>query len=650
MVAALASAAGAVTGCASDDDTKYGGTDAAANFDGAIGADAFVRHDVSDASAQPDGGLITLDAMPVPCSVNIRSVSTPDLQNLPAGPDLFVRVRGEILGEPRPASPVWNWRVVRMAQAIATDVVGDSDPALLRVPLERPGRYIVSVSVGNGCRGEAEISAETKDRVESYVVLRLIPPQTSPLPPQEATVKISAGVATTANLTLADGKLARITPQRLSAQLGNQALLVPSFVRVSNTRSTFLREGRATGQQPFLALLGPNRHDILIVPEDNQLPPLRESQMSSDALTNHFVTLSPGVKIFGKVTHNDLPVVGARIVLRRDQQPSTIGESDAMGAYTLRARAGMHSVRIVGPPDGSWPSIEVAAGQGVAVPADGMGDLQLNVRYAPVATASLDLTVASPDGVQPAGGAVVAVSSQTQDNVATLMVGTAAGTNVAGRVSLLTATNDSGRLRVSSLPRGIYTVRVQHPPAASWPSAYETTVNVDLRQGDAVVTVKLASSVALSGKLNLLADSPADLRVVAVNEGRLSGTPEATAQVAADGSYVLQVSPNATYRLRVDPPLGRLFPRVVFGTVSTDDTSKTLPPLPLPKTLRITGRVANTAGAAVPGTLVQAFCTDVTADCIDASNPNVGLALPLSEAVVGDDGQFVLVLPDPGGG
>jgi|GEM_PF-6900078 len=628
-------------------DASVGGTDGGFN----VQSDAAEQR--PDAKPVVDGGvpdasaLITLDAMPVPCSVNIRSVSTPDLIDLPAGAGFTVRLRGEIVGEPRPVAPVWQWRVTRMGQDIAA-TVSTTDPTLLLVPLEQPGRYVVSVTVQNGCNGEASITAQSTDLLQSSVVLRLIPPQNSTIPAQEKYLKVFAGQEKNANLTLADGKIVRITPQRVLAQLNNQTLLVPSAIRISNSESSFLREGRSTAQAAFTTLLGPSRYDVLVVPEDNQLPPLFESRLSFDLLSDRFVNITPGIRISGKILRNGAAVVGARLMLRKDQQPSTIGETDSGGAYALRARMGRHSVRIVGPADTTWPTIEVPASAGIDVPQDGSGDLLLNVNYADAATATLTLTINRPDGSAPAAGALVDLSSQSQNNVATLSLGNAAPINVSGHVALSAVANGLGQVTVPNLPRGIYKLKLRGPMTASGTAAYQTIVNVDLRGGDGAATVNLSSSLTVNGKLSSTAESPANLRVVAINEGDATGAPEATALVAADGTFTLRLSPQATFRLRVDPPLGRLFPRVVFGSFSTETQDKTLVPFDLPKTLRITGRIANTQGAAVPGTIIQAFCTDLTADCIDASNPNVGLALPLSEAVAGTDGQFVLVIPDPG--
>jgi hypothetical protein len=601
----------------------------------------------TDTPSQDASVLISADAMADPCAVSIRSVSTPDLNNLAAGAGLFVRLRGEITGNPRPVVPDWQWRVTRMGQDIAT-TSSSNEPSLLRVPLEQDGRYLVTVNIGMGCKGQAEISAAPKAALANYIVLRLIPPQNSLIPAQDSNVKVIAGVPGVANVTLAEGKTVRVTPQRNALELNNQTILVPAAIRISNSRSSFLREGRSTAQSSFTTLLGPNRYDVLIVPEDNQLPPFFEAQQPFETLSDHFVNMTPGVKISGRLLRNGVPIVGARIMLRKDQQPSTIGQTDAAGRYSLRARKGRYSLRIVGPSEGTWPTVELPSANGIDVPEDGASEVSLLVNYANTATASLDLKINLPGNSGPAAGASVELSSQAQNDVASVSIGNATPINAAGKVVISTLANGLGLVNVSSLPRAIYTVKIRGTQTVQWTAAHLTTVMVDLRAGDGTAIVDLTPAVTVTGKLNSTTESPSNLRVVAINESDVTGAPEASAEASADGTFALKLSPQSSYRLRVDPPLGRLFPRVVFGSIATEAKDIALSAFDLPKTLRITGRIANAQGSAVGGTIVQAFCTDLTVDCIDLSNPNVGLALPLSEAVAGPDGQYVLVLPDPG--
>lgn len=641
-----------LSACANDGDIAdgQGGSGGSSAADAAVG-DAFNPTDAStkpDTIALPDasgldGGVIFVpDAAPLPCQVKIRSVTTPDLNGLPAGPGMFVRLRGEVLGQPQPVTLNWQWRIMRAGVAIAAEST-PGDASSVRVPLELAGTYTVAVSVAEGCVGEAKLNTEATDVLVESVFLRLIPPSFSTAPPKDDAARLRAGTNTTVNLVLTEGTEAQITATRM---LGGIELNAPAAVRITSSASSFLREG-SSPFSPRLNLGGFDTFDVLLVPEDVALPPLMLSRLPPSSLRNLKVPLTGGVRVAGKITRNGTPIVGARMLMRKDQQPSTIGETDAAGFYSLRARPGMHSVRIVPPANSSGPTIELPAASGLLLNTEG-ADVAVNIDYTEVPTATLTLTINKPDGSGPAPNTIVDVVSPQQVTVATMKVGSAAPTNVPGVVTLSTVADAAGQVVLRDLPRGIYTIKLRRPQVAAWPSAYQTTINVDLRAGDGTDTVKLAPSLLISGTLNVMGESPKGLRVVAVNLDDKTGSPEATGEVTDAGAFVLNLSPQAAYRLRIDPPLGRLYPRVVLGSIATETMNKTLPPFNLPKTVRLTGKVSNSSGQAVPGTIVQAYCSDLSDDCIDNSRANVGVALPLSEAVTDSNGSFVLVLPDPG--
>lgn len=633
--------------CAGDDDVETG-ADAAAGDGGAGLADGSVKFDSipgADAAANDAGVIFTPDVAPLPCQVNIRSVTTPDLTNLPAGPGLFVRLRGEVVGQPRPLALNWQWQVSRGGVSIAPEATS-GDASLIKVPLEQAGNYAVSVSVGDGCVGEARLTAEATDTLTKSVFLRVIPPATSNAPAKDDAVRIRAGTNATANLVLTEGAVAQITPTRL---LGGQKVLAPSVIRISSSTSSFLQEGAATASSPFKPVLnlgGFDAFDLLIVPEEIGLPPLLIARQAPSTLRNLEVPLSPGVRVAGKITRDGTAIVGARLLLRKDQQPSTIGESDPAGAYVLRARPGMHSVRLVPPANASWPTLELPASAGLSLPTEG-ADVTVNIDYADSPTATLTLTINKPDGSGPAAFTLVDLLSAPQANAATMTVGASAPVSVPGFVTVTAVADAAGQVVVRDLARSVYTVKLRRPSAAAWSSAHQTTINVDLRGGNGADTVKLSPALMVSGTINVVGGIPAGLRVVAVNLEDKTGAPEATGAVTAQGAFVLNVSPQASYRLRVDPPLGTLYPRVVLGSISTENSDKRLD-VKLPKTVRLTGKVSNSTGQSVPGTIVQAYCSDLSDDCIDNSRTNVGVALPLSEAVTDSSGTFVLVLPDPG--
>lgn len=611
--------------------------------DGGVSMDAAVVNDaavLNDASPTPDASFL-------PCQVLIRPVTSPDLENLAAGPGAFVRLRGQIVGQPRPATPTWAWTVTFQGATVAVEDPNSDDPALIRLPLERAGVYDISVMVAPGCSGAGTATAVLGPQRRSHFTIRVIPPVEAGLPAQDIQEEMIAGMPKQADLRLSPGQPVRIVPRATGSPFA-QAPLVPSFVRIFGSGSSFEREGTARTARGFETTLGPGLYDVLIVPEDGALPPVLRRDVLATSLAAFYVDVNPGALVQGQVLRSGQALPGARLMLREEEQPSTLGLADAKGAFELRARPGLHSVRVIAPEAAVLPVLQLEAEAGVAIE-NASAPVKLEISYDDPLTAALQLTVLQPDGAKPAAGTQVQLRSEPLPGAGHLKVNGAAARVVPGHLEHTATTDENGLVVLQGLPRVRYQAWLRPPATRTWAAAFQTPLPLSLEAGDAALTVKLASAVKVTGQLSMGSESLKDLRVVAIEDTLTFPGEEASALVAADGAFSLSLSPETTYRLRVDPPFGRLVPRTVFGTIRTERKDIDMLALPrLPNTLRFSGRVLSNAGSVLPGTVVQAFCNGDSPDCIDLSRRRVGVALPISEAVAGPDGAFVLVLPDPG--
>lgn len=640
-------------GCASNEDTAAVETDAAALPDAGGGAqDAGMAFDsgvpLEDALGSPDAPP-GADAAAPPCAVLVRGVSVPALSDVAAGPGAFVHIRGQITGRPPDLVPVWTWAVRTLAgEPVAAETPAGQDPSLVRIPVERPGTYAVDVMVSPTCTGMATFTAVERSQRRSPFYLRVLPQRESQLPPQNFPQIIEAGTPAYTQLTVLTGFKAGISAYHAEGPLGRQQ--VPAFMRVSSVTSSFTREGETTtGTLAFTPTLSPGAYDVLVMPTALDRAPRLVRGLSAPQLARLEVEVSTGVNVRGLVTQGGVPLGGVRVMLRQDALPSTLGVSAANGQFSLWARPGVHSLRVVGPRDVPLPVLDLPLDAGVTVPPETQaGPLPISLIYEDPARATLTLVLTQPGGGGPEAGAEVRLQSLDLGTVATLSVAGGPAQPLSGKVELSLVTDAGGQVRVPDLPRGRYRAILRPAAHAGATAAQRTVLELDLTSGDLEHTVAVAAAVEVTGQLRA-DESPEGLSVVALLEE--SAEPAASALVAADGSFRMRLSPETNYRLRVDAPLGRLVPRVVFGSIRTEAGPQTLPPLSLPRSLRLSGKVLEANGKGLSGAVVQAFCAATTTDslsyCVDFSQPAVGGALPIAEAVAGPDGSFVLVLPDP---
>jgi hypothetical protein len=611
----------------------------------------------SDAGTDAGGATGTGGAGgPPPCFVEITPVSSADFVNLPAGPNAKLRVRGIVSGTP-PPSVAWRWTatIVTNTQPVPVTTPDPQDPALIEIPLTVEGAYDIKVSVSAvpACGGTARVTATFSPSTSYW--LRITAPPTRSDPPHEEAITVQAGMPQLKAMQLYfdHSTDVAIDPQTAADPGTGQATAVSSYVMISSPAHSWTREGN-TENAPFQTSLVDAQnslYDVLVVPlflPDAPIAPMLFPGSTAGRVAALAVILDQGTAVSGTTRAGaGAAVVGAKVVLRAGALPSTIGTSDATGAFALRARAGRFSALIL-PPDGSplpEARVDATAASGIDLPATGAAvtlafawrnDLAA-VTFAPKFTF----------GGAPASGLVVSLDSDPDGlpNVGTLQVtGGPSGPQAlvaAGAIHRTATTDAAGSVSFAGVPRGTYTLMAL-PDMAS--PAGVTVAAVDLTQGLPAPTVGLASRVAVTGRL---VGAAAGTRLLVLDDAPAPGRTFPAAPMASDGSFTLSLDPGHAYHLLTDPPAGQNLSRIPLGPLQTGTGALDLGDRPLPKMFPFQGMVSGSDMVGVGGALVQVFCMGPGPDCVDYSQLGAKDPLPIYQTTTSASGAFAIFVPDP---
>jgi hypothetical protein len=631
-----------------------GGMDGAiSGLGGAVGSGGAAAG--AGGAAAGTGGSSGTGGAPAPCAVQIKPVSSVDLDGLPAGPNATLRVRGVITGTPQPAQPDWRWSVSTVTDNRPIPVTPDpQDPALVQFPLASADRYDITVTVSNApvCGGH-EIATATFNPSASYWLRISAPADQVEVPPHEETIKLQAGQPLQRSFYFDRGAAVSLDPKTSSSQA------LTSYVRISSPGHSWTREGDTE-----LAAFGTSivdtpasLYDVLVVPlapADAPFAPLLFSGRTAARVAALSIVVDPGVPVGGTLRAAGAAVAGATIALRAGDLPSTIGTSDAAGAFGLLARPGRFSALIIAPDGAALPDAHVDASDasGLDLPAAVGGALSLAfVWRSDLGSATLAAQFVTSAGA-PAAALDVRLESDpegdptTWGDVGTLQAnggpGGAQSLVAAGSLRRAATTDARGAISFSGLPAGGYRL-IALPPVASNDGL--TVTAVDVVAGLPTVAVTLAPKVTVSGRL--LGASPGT-RLLILDDQPTLGRSFPAAAVGSDGAYTLNLDPSHAYHLLSDPPAGQMNARVALGPIESGDVALALGDRVLPAMLSVSGRVFAPDGQTpVAGALLQLFCMGAGPDCVDYSQLDAGHPLPLFEATTDALGVFTLFAPDP---
>ncbi|HEY0705662.1 MAG TPA: hypothetical protein VGG33_02640 [Polyangia bacterium] len=630
-----------------------------------------------DGAALPDGGAgsdAAADASmppPEPCSVTIAALSPPRFSNVPAGEGYHSRVTARIRGTSLPAKLDLRWDVRRGTVAVATKAV-DGEPATIEFPTLDQGIYTVSVTVADVmpvCSATASLNAVVpSQRIESFF-LRVTPPASRTLPPPAGTtvtglplgiletqVTVAAGVeATTKSLEFEVATPIRIDP---TDERGN--VLPAYFVQISSPTSTARQEGYITngaspGDRGFLTQLYPHTYDVLIVPDEpDRAPILYQRHLDQFGVT--LFRVDQGTRVSGLVKQVDTPLPDVRLRLRDEALVSTVGKTNAQGAFTMLVRPGRadrqfrFEARVIPPAETGLPEAQLAQTSGITVGSGGVaGDITFTYKALEMVALTVNLT--APAGGAPATPVSVVVESVADEfaDVGTFSVPGQGDLVARGRVRQVREAT-AGVARFDKLPRGRYRVTAVPPESGVGGAAITTLPLVDLSTGATTVSqpLALATRGQISGRLTPI-EMAAGLTVRAVDTAEDGITRTTLAPVNAEGRYTIASDPGRIYRLFVEPPPNVRAPRVALLPAVRAGTAAVTFDKTLPGKVLLKGVTADPVGLPVAGAVIQAFCRGDAPTCVELAAPDISTTLPIDETVSGADGSYQLWLPNPAG-
>jgi hypothetical protein len=489
---------------------------------------------------------------------------------------------------------------------------------------DEAGRYLVQLDLGiPGCEITTKAwTAGTAGSPTGRWWIQVVPPASSSVPPYEGPVDLTT--RRTLDLHLPPGKQVAI---RVA---GPGDRVVPSMVRFTRRTQEARRdavpvEAYTDDAGALSARVGTGLHDLLVVPQQlGPGPALPARRIGAWTPGDAVLTLFEGQAITGRVLGaGGVAIVDARVTATIDGVPSTVAWTGADGSFALRTTVTGAARLVVVPPAGSgYPRLEattsLAGGDVIAVRYSDA------LRFADLAGARVRV-----DGSGVGAGAVTLVGG-----VADAAQITVDGGAVAVRASFAAgATLDElGAVRSLRAPA------IELSAVVELPTGRTAVIPVDLRvrRPDTLVVPAMAqlTGAILGGSL-----ARAGVRVRAVPTGILAAATMATVSTttSSTGHFAMPVAAGARYDVIAIDPSGT-YAEVRRLDVGTGEL----------------GSVALTPGVVVTGTATvdggasgELVGGSVALLCAAAGCPAAELGRPVAVAVIGANGAFRLVAPEP---
>jgi len=538
--------------------------------------------------------------------------------------------------------PTWTWKITQQASGQLLPVSYtplDDAASVVKFPLTAVDTYEILATVNEDprCSGH-ERATGRKPGPPSYT-FRISAPG---FPVQDKTAMVSTTSTGPLILPLEPGRSVMIRPRSQGA-----SSILPAYVRITSPAIAFTFEGDTAGGPVQTSLSSKIIYDLLVVPADPTFAPELLTALP-DAWSGG-IDLDRGIHVGGSASDADgKPLAGARVILRRDKRPSTIGTSDGTGNLDLWTRPGGLSVIALPPPGSGLPQANVdvtSSVAGVPIPA-GATNASLSVQWKAAQHGNLAVKVLDLDGATPIANARVRASSHAWVAPVATVTAAVGGSTVAtldalGSVNEEAVTDAAGSATFGALPVGMYDVTVVPPagtPAATPPAI--TTLTVAVPAAGASATAPLARKIALTGKAGALPDaSGAAVTAFDVSQGAPVTSPPTSASTASDGTFRLLVDPGRSYELVIQPVSGKELARTIVAPTAMSAADVDVGAVTLAHGRSVAVVVQGNGGNGVDRAFVQIFCQASSATCVDP-------AMPLAEGLTTSDGRLDVVLPD----
>lgn len=515
----------------------------------------------------------------------------------------------------------YNWAVSYNNNPVAFEPA-QPDNSAIQFPIPTSGVYNVTLNLDAGVSctsGFAAINVEQPGANVEEMRIRVRPPANSDLPPKDKFVPIKGGqpMFTVGGVVLDSGRLVQGT-------VSDGATPVSAYLKLSPiaARDAYV-EQFAGADGNFTVRVVSEPHDVLIIPSiDGYAPKLVKGWTPDQAA----LSIDAGDAIGGTVRDaSNAAIAGAKVQITIDGVPSTLGETDGAGAFTVRGRktTGPVIVDVTPPPARGLPRL-------VATSAAWNLDQSVAVKY----------TI----GTRNVGTATVRRGGAAVPNARVAIVGT---TPAIGSVTAGLAVTATGTTRISVVADGTGKLPSALAPAADLFAVTQVAgsgANADLAVSALDLTVVPAlvdapPRVAIATALRTSVQDPIEgaiLDAIPAGPLGLAGAPTLRFVSDAAGAISGLWPANSKYDLRAHDPAGggslKRFDGVTPGTIATGYS------LGVP--LKVLGRVTSSETLQpIGGASVQILCASCTG--IDRDRP-------FGEAATNGNGDFAIVVPDPG--
>ena len=520
---------------------------------------------------------------------------------------------------------------------------GDADGITISFKAASAGTYTVSCSVtldGVGYQLTDTVYIQVTDpgAVTLTYTARIIPPASSELPPSEQTLKVSA--VDQSHLTWTVGAGSKVT---LTVRDSVNKALLPSYVRLLSIGDDPLPRDIYLGTGTSKVRVSGNFHALFTpVPSKTgaAMAPLLKPYIKGDTLSSSWdVAVDPGLQISGTVTAGGSALAGARVSLLSKvpagiNVPSTVGQVDKSGAYTVMARAGTVSVTVIPPAGSTLPPARMDKASLQLLGASTGWDFSYN---------SVDLVTVTglatqSDGKTPAVGAQARFTLLSDaPSVGQLKIKGGSSYTASPLVRQTLVADTAGALGGSggavSLPRGKYQVELW--PGTVAPSSEGYLVHsLDLTTGTTTrqLSLKLGRRAQVTG---IVTDAEGKVLQAEVTASASGGSFQAVS--GTDGKFSLDLDDGLDYRFVARALGSGVHAGSLVKAVIKIAGNRNLGTLTLPRAVVISGHIKTSGQAGLAGSRLRIWCSD-------SACPSKAI---LDETTTLSDGAFELRLPVP---